>query len=154
MRVFAPVRVEAKGFLQRKHRFISAGQVLGELETALFSRQSLFHQADGQQFVIRPKGPLSSTYHMQQGEIEWATMGRSDITYRAVPYYLRRAGSLGAWQLRNEQDAVVLEIKPGFLTSGTEIEMLQDADLPLVVLAYFLVRLRIQRRRRRVGASG
>ena len=154
MRVFAPIRVEAKGFFQRRHRFISAGQVLGELETALFSRQSLFQQADGQQFVIRPKGPLSSTYHMQQGEIEWATMGRSDITYRAVPYYLRRAGSLGAWQLRNEQDAVVLEIKPGFLTSGTEIEMLQDADLPLVVLAYFLVRLRIQRRRRQVGASG
>jgi hypothetical protein len=61
---------------------------------------------------------------------------------------------LGAWQLRNEQDTVVLEIKPGFLTSGTEIEMLQDADLPLVLLAYFLVRLRIQRRRRRVGASG
>jgi hypothetical protein len=155
MRVFGPVRVEAEGFPQRKHRFMSGGQVLGELETSAFSRESVFRQADGQQFVIRPKGFLSSTYHLQQGEVEWATAERMEISYRAVPYYLRRAGSQGAWQLRNEQDAVVLEItKPGFLASGAEIEMMQDGDLPLVVLAYFLMRRRIQSRRRRVGASG
>ena len=54
MRVFGPVRVEAEGFPQRRHRFMSSGQVLGELETSLFSRESAFRQADGQQFVIRP----------------------------------------------------------------------------------------------------
>lgn len=154
MRVFGPVHVEAEGFPQRRHRFTSGGQVLGELETSAFSRESLFRQADGQQFVIRPTGLLSRTYHLQQGEVEWATAEHMEISYRAVPYYLRRSGSLGVWQLRNEQDAVVLEMtKPGFLASGAEIEMMQDADLPLVVLAYFLMRRRIQSRQRRTGAS-
>ena len=49
----------------------------------------------------------------------------------------------------------MLEItKPSFVASGAQIEMMQDADLPLVVLAYSLLRRRIQGRRRRVGASG
>ena len=49
---------------------------------------------------------------------------------------------------------MVFEItKRGFLAAGAQIEMLRDADLPLVVLAYFMVRRRVQGRRRRIGPS-
>ena len=134
MRVVTPIHVEAEGLLQRKHCFVSGDQVLGELGTAFLSRESVFS--------------------MHLGEIEWATAERFEISYRAVPYYLRRTGPLGVYPLQNEQDAVVLEITmAAFPARRTEIEMVQAADLPLVVLAYFLVRLRAQRWRRRVGSS-
>ncbi len=154
MRVFSPIHVEAEGLLHRRHSFMSGDQVLGELGTAFLSRESVFSQADGQRFVIRTKGWISTVYSMQLGEIEWATAERFEISYRTVPYYLRRTGPLGGYELRNEQDAVVLEITMAtFPGRRTEIEMVQAADLPLVVLAYFLVRLRAQRWRRRVGSS-
>lgn len=154
MRVFGPIRVEVAGLFQRKHRFVSTGRVLGELETASLSQESQFREADGQQFVIQREGLLTDRYTMRQGNLELATVERMDITYRAVPYHLSRAGLLGPYQLRNEQDAVVLEItKPSVLISEIEIEMLQDGDLLLVVLAYFLMRRHLQRRRSRAGAS-
>jgi hypothetical protein len=154
MRVVAPIQVKVEGFPLRRHGFVSAGHVLGELHTGLFSVEGPFHQADGEQFVIRPTGLLSGTYLMQQGEVEIAAAEGMEITYRAVPYYLQRAVSLGAHQLQNEQDAVVFEItRHGFLAAGTQIEMLRDADLPRVVLAYFMVRRRVQGWRRRVGPT-
>ncbi len=154
MRVFSPIHVESEGLLRRRHCFVSGDQVLGELGTAFLSRESVFSQADGQRFVIRSKGGIGAVYSMHLGEIEWATAERFEISYRAVPYYLRRTGPMGAYQLRNEQDAVVLEITMAtFPARRTEIEMVQAADLPLVALAYFLVRLRAQRWRRRVGSS-
>jgi hypothetical protein len=154
VRVSSPIHVEADGLLRRRHCFVSGDQVLGELGTEFLSRESIFSQADGQRFVIRTKSRISAVYRMHLGEIEWATAERFEISYRAVPYYLRRTGPLGAYQLRNAQDAVVLEITMAtFPGRRTEIEMVQAADLPLVVLAYFLVRRRAQHWRRRVGSS-
>ena len=104
--------------------------------------------------LIRTKGGISTVYSMHLGEIEWATAERFEISYRAVPYYLRRTGPLGGYQLRNEQDALVLEITMAAVPGRrTEIEMAQAADLHLVVLVYSLVRRRAQRWRRRVGSS-
>ncbi len=154
MRVLSPIHVEVEGLLRRRHYFVSGDQVLGELRTAFLSRESVFSQADGQRFVLRTKGGISAVYSMHLGEIEWATAERFEISYRAVPYYLRRTGPLGGYELRNEQDAVVLEITmAGVPARRTEIEMAQAADLPLVVLAYLLVRRRAQRWRGRVGSS-
>ena len=154
MRVFSPIHVEAEGLFRSRHCFVSGDQVLGELGTAFRSRESVFSQADGQRFVIRTKGGISTVYSMHLGEIEWATAERFEISYRAVPYYLRRTGPLGGYQLRNEQDALLLEITMAAVPGRrTEIEMAQAADLPLVVLVYSLVRRRAQRWRRRVGSS-
>jgi len=96
MRGVAPIQAKVEGFAQRKHRFVSAGHVLGELHTGLFSVESLFRQADGEQYVIRPRGLLSGTYLMQQGEVELAAAEGMEISYRAVLYCLRPAASLGA----------------------------------------------------------
>ncbi len=154
MRAFAPIQVEAEGLCPRIHRFVSRGQVLGALETAPLGKESVFRQADGQRFVIQREGLLTGKYSLRQGDRVLGQANRMDLTYESAPYCLRRSGLRPAYELRDGQDAAVFAISRALsVTPRAEIDMQHDADLLLVVLAYFVLRRNVQRWRGRVGAS-
>lgn len=109
--------------------------------------ENVFRQADGQEYLIKRETVLPRSCSLCQGDLVLATASYTHLTYQAVPYYLHRIGLWPGYELRNEQDAVVLTLHCVLSTTlKAETDMRQDAGLALVVLAYHRVYHRFRRR--------
>jgi hypothetical protein len=155
MRVLEPIAVRVQGWPKRRHEFHSAGGRLAVLSASPKGGLELAYSEDSSGISILPaqspwqwsRGLGRRAWYLWWGESEvgHGEMGwparRAELEYRAVPYLLEPARSLGRYRLISEADTEVLTIAfRGLLRGEATLYPHVALDLALLVFAYDLAR--------------
>ncbi|HNS51987.1 MAG TPA: hypothetical protein PKO09_12495 [Anaerolineae bacterium] len=154
------IEVTIDGVFTTHHTFRAESSVLGELTVPAFSRDATFQAVDGQALTVHSTSWRGSRYELCAGEdVLAATKPRGafrqpiDIEHRGGLYSAVPAGAFRqGWFLVDAAGSEILSYQPrGAFRRGAYLEVLDTAQMELIVLFYYLV---FQRKREEAAATG